>query len=323
MINNPTTSTNHYLQSDAWALSRSKSPWKILDLQIDSETVRVYLRRTPLGLVVHILGYYPDQDHILLLTEALQRRFPRAITCKLETCAPYDKSLERVLIAHGWMPARTTQYTHTIQLDLTKSEAILRSELKKRARNEINRAINNQVKVIEKSPSDVQLEVMYKMLNNTATRKSFNVHDRSFIFTFWRSMREKGKLRLFFAEQHDVTLAGAMIAVSQDGKKAWYKEGASTTSQPGLNAPRYLLWKVALMLKASGIEVFDLGGIPDPATYGHSAMKGVFIFKTAYSPEITRMMPAYELPLNAKYKLWPKLELALRKYAQSRHTNWF
>ncbi len=87
---------------------------------------------------------------------------------------------------------------------------------------------------------------------------------------------------------------------------------------------RLLLFEAAKTLKKEGYKVFDLGGVPDPATYEQSHMRGIFIFKTGFNREIMEMMPAYELPLNKTlYRLWPKLELAYLKQARLRNKRWY
>ena len=269
-------------------------------------------------------GYHVPHNQIKELVNTIKSELPRNVTCKLETCSPYDESLCKALEDQGWVKGRTTQYSHTVQFDLTRPIEVLRAEMKKRARNEINRAVANDVQVIEQTITEASITQMYELLKNTASRKQFSVHDKNFLFTFWQEMAQAGRMRMFFAMHGTQIITAAVIILSQDGKQAWYKEGASVPESNGLNAPRYLLWEIAQALKVDGVESFDLGGVPDPATYESSSMKGIFIFKTAYTAEITRMMPAYELPINkTKYKLWPKTELVLRKLAHLRHNNWY
>ena len=305
-------------------MAREGSVWHSTILQLDETAIRAYDRLSPIGQVVHLPGFSPQLTRIPALTELVRQKFPSAVTCKLETCQPYDGQLAQALQANGWLEARPTQYAYTVMLDLTKSPETLTKELKKRARNELNRARNNGVMVIERTPDDEHLELMYQLLTQTASRKQFSVHDKNFTFAYWRNMRQAGMLRLFFAEHEGLILAAAVVLVGYDGKQAWYKEGASTTEQTNINGARYLIWEIAKSLQAEGVKTFDLGGIPDPATYEASSMKGIYIFKTAYTSETVKMMPAYELPISPmRYKLWPKVELILRKNAQRQLGNWY
>ncbi|GAC1386778.1 MAG: hypothetical protein NVS1B7_3210 [Candidatus Saccharimonadales bacterium] len=317
-------SNNHYLQSEPWAIARDDSPWHSQLIHIANQPVFVYKRKTPIGLVIHIPGLEPKTDNVKDLTEIVKNKFSKAVVCKLETCGPNNEMLANELLQHGWQQGRTTQYAYTVQLDLTKSVDQLKIELKKRARNEINRAMKNDVLVKEQQITPYTLNTMYQLLTATAQRKQFGVHDKDFTLKYWQAMHEATRMRLFFATKGPDILAAAVILISHNGLKAWYKEGASTLLAPTLNAPRYLLWEIALQLKATGIELFDLSGIPDPATYEMSTMHGIYVFKTAYNNTITPMMPAYELPLNQwAYKLWPKTELLLRKLSQARRKNWY
>lgn len=318
------SANNHYLQSEQWALARHGSVWEDQTLMWQQQPLRTYVRNSPIGSIVFIPGFHPLSDDIAEFTQFIKDNYPASVLCKLETCCPYSEELEASLKANGWQCGRTTQYSHTVQFDLTKTPQALLVEMKKRARNEMNRAINNSVTVHELEPTDSALKEMYQLLTSTANRKQFTVHDESFIFTYWGAMREAGMLRLFQATKDKQVLAAAVVLVSKDGQRAWYKEGASTLLEPQLNAPRLLLWEIAQILQKDGIQVFDLGGIPDPDTHEQSRMKGIFTFKTAYSNDITTMMPVYELPLKpTRYKLWPKTELVLKKLAYKKGENWY
>jgi serine/alanine adding enzyme len=319
-----TSLNNHYLQSEQWAVARHGSVWGDQTLVWHDVPLRIYVRSSPLGKVVFIPGFQPPAEDVSDLTAFLRQHYKDAFLCKLEATAPENTQLKEALEQNGWKRGRITQYSHTVQFDLTKPTDVLLKDMKKRARNEMNRARNNGVEALKVEPTDNELDTIYGLLTKTAARKQFSVHDKQFLYTYWRAMRDAGMLRLFQAKKDSQILAAAVIIVSQDGQKAWYKEGGSTQLEPTINAPRLLLWEIAKRLQADGVKTFDLGGIPDPATYERSRMKGIFIFKTAYTPEITKMMPVYELPLKPlKYKFWPKTEVALRKIAQKQGGNWY
>lgn len=318
------STNNHYLQSEQWALAKHGSVWQDQTLVWQDQPLRTYVRSSPIGRIVFIPGFNPSPKSIADLTKILSTEYKSAVLCKLETCAPKNSELSSMLSENGWIKGRTTQYSHTVQFDLTKSAETLLKEMKKRARNEMNRAVNNGVFIRQLEVTEDELENMYKLLTSTASRKQFTVHDKHFLLTYWRAMHDAGMLRLFRAELNGQTLAQAVILVSKDGDRAWYKEGASTLFEPHLNAPRLVLWEIAQSLQKDGVKVFDLGGVPNPATHEQSRMKGIFTFKTAYSNNITAMMPVYELPLKPnRYKLWPKTELVLKKLAFKKGENWY
>ncbi len=314
----------HYLQSDSWAKVRERSAWKPGDISLATRTVRYFRRRTPAGSVLFIPGFVPvSLEELKELTEKVKKVRGNNICCKLESCTAHNDDLVRMFEQAGWKPARITQYEYTVRIDLRQSVEALRAGMKKRARNELNRATKDGVQVEEVDPTTDNLETMYALLRDTSKRKDFSIRNKTFVMKFWESFRQAGQLKLFFAKHDNDVIAGAIVVTDATGTMAWYKDGASVTSKAAHYGPRLLLWEIAKNLKQGGYTTFDLGGIPNPADYERSRMKGIYIFKTAYTRDVTHMMPAYELPLSSSYKVWPKLELAYRKLYFAMSKLWY
>lgn len=317
-------SINHYLQSDEWASAKSKSSWKSRVLLIsDNKNIRIYKRPTPGGSVLYVPGFNPkSQKDIIDLTKSIKLIKGVRLVTKIEPCSAYNQQTVDWFLQHGWVKAKNIQYSHTIFLDLSKPENQLLSEMKSRARRDINLSARRGVVVESVEPTDENMKVMYQLLRTTSKRKKFSVKDKEQVMSFWKEFRKSNKLKMFFAMHEYDILAAAVII--HNGQTAWYKEGASMTHKSNLCAPRLLLWEIAKSLRKEGFTEFDLSGIPDPETYEKSKMKGLYIFKSGYAQECVEMMPAFELPhYDLTYKVWPMAEKSIIKTYQAFSKVWY
>jgi lipid II:glycine glycyltransferase (peptidoglycan interpeptide bridge formation enzyme) len=140
--------------------------------------------------------------------------------------------------------------------------------------------------------------------------------------TYLKKFAEAKQLKLFFAYHDDELLAGSIILTN--GDQAWNKDGGSTRTKANLMAPRLVQWEAMKALKKLGVKEYDLGGIPNPVNHQGSSIPGIYIFKSGFSKEYSTLMPTLELPLSARYKLWPKAEKQwLRIYNLFAHNLWW
>jgi lipid II:glycine glycyltransferase (peptidoglycan interpeptide bridge formation enzyme) len=314
----------HFLQSEQWRDAKKLTGWQEHSVHAAGKELRYFRRLTPAGAVLYMPGIPMDKNVLADLTAHLTEKRRRNLVLKLETCTVYDESLVQLFERHGWRPSRNIQYAFTVRMGLRNGKDAVFADMKRRARNEIRRAVSEGVRIEEVSPTDEQLERMYQLLASTSRRKDFTIRDKTFMFTLWQAFRDAGKLRLFFAVHDKDILAGATILTDDTHSFAWYKDGASTTEKSNLYGARLMLWEIAQKLCDDGYKMFDLGGIPNPDSFMESHMKGIYIFKSGFNKEVTRMMPAYELPLSRfSYKLWPKLELVYLKLYKTFNRMWY
>lgn len=297
--------SDHYLQSDAWAGLRAANGWQVLNLEVSTGRVNAYRKASPLGGVVYVPGYMPaDAKDLATLATQLKGN----ITCKLEPCVPLNETKSAMIKNAGWKLARHVQYEHTVCLDLSQTADELWMSLKPRARQEINYAKRDGVKVVESDYSDKDLDIMHSLLLDTSQRKSFGIRERQAVMNYWQTFHKAGRLKIYFAKHDGKVIAGGVF-ITDSKETIWYKDAGSLPAYSKLFGPRLLLWQAALDFQKAGYKTFDLGGIPSPDRYESSPMKGIYIFKTAFAREVTPMMPTFELPLKKlRHTLWSKAE---------------
>lgn len=223
---------------------------------------------------------------------------------------------------NGWQLANSVQHRSTVVVDLDKSEQTILASMKKRARYEIRVAERNNV-VVKKVPiTDKQLDILANLMEETARRTGAYFRDKSYVNRYWNTFNRSKNASLYFAWHDKTLLAGAFVITI--GKNAWYKDGGSVRDKSELFGPRYLQWEIMKDLHSRGIKQYDLSGIPAKQDVATSSLKGLYTFKTGFSNDSVRMMPALELAFGKRYRLWPKAEHQfLRLYSGLRKDFWY
>ena len=313
----------HYMQTRAWADIKAAFGWKSDIVELGHANIVVYKRSVPgVGKLVYIPGATttnPDG-----LTEVLRKRYAKkAFAARLELNQLYDERLVSRYEALGWRSIQKhVQYRHTVTVDLSQPEDDIWMSFKSRGRYEVLQAQKAGVIIEQAEPTADNLKKMYELMQVTSARNKFFIRDTKFTMAYWYKFAADNNLKLFFATHEGDVLAGAIVLIS--GKLAWYKDGGSVRIKSNLMAPRLMQWEIMKALKQEGINTYDLGGIPAPENHKDSSMHGIYVFKSAYSKETVTLMPTLELPLSARYALWPKAEKQwLRVYNLFAHNLWW
>lgn len=314
------------MQTETWVAIKKTYGWNSDTLKIKDTDVISYKRMIPgLGKLAYIPGLAGlNTVDIADFTHIIKDTYKRGVfAARLELNEPYNEPLLAEFKKSGWKHANShVQYRHTIVIDLTKALDDIWMNFKSRGRYEVLQAQKAGVEIKDIELTDDNLNKMYDLMQITSTRNKFFIRDKQFTMDYWRAFGDVGKLKLFFAYHNSELLAGTVVILI--GTSAWNKDGGSTRDKANLMAPRLMQWEIMKKLKREGVSTYDLGGIPSPDSYSSSTIPGIYIFKSAFSKDTHTLMPTLELPLNAKYSLWPKAEKQwLRVYNLFAHNLWW
>lgn len=221
-------------------------------------------------------------------TEALFWRFDPYFPVKKDWLQtdPYE-SINTFPATQNYQP------TDTLEIDLTKLDNQILSEMKRKGRYNINLARKKGVKVIAIPGNEVtekDLNDFWNLNNETTSRDSFSGHQKKYYWNFCHKLIKQTGLKpvstsyatLFFAEAED----GRHIATAINthcGKKAIYYFGASTSdpNYRNLMAPYLLQWEMMQYARKQGCTSYNFLGIapenePDHPYAGISDFKWKF-----------------------------------------------
>jgi lipid II:glycine glycyltransferase (peptidoglycan interpeptide bridge formation enzyme) len=236
----------------------------------------------------------------------LRAGVPSAFVVRVESeIEETDNSAEH-LAAAGLVksPADIQINRATVVVDLRPAAEDLLASFKAKTRYNIRLAERKEVVVQAVEASQTNLDLLYDMMAATRDRAGFYLRPRQYYQGYWRLLAERGQGQLFLASFAGQPLAAAFATFL--GKKSWFKDGGSFRTEQQ-RMPSYLLqWEMMLLLKARGVESYDLVGVPprDRMTPDHSLFSLVQ-FKTGFSDAITQYIGTWDIPLQpATYRRW-------------------
>jgi len=152
------------------------------------------------------------------------------------------------------------QPPRTVLVDLTPSPDEILAKMKSKARYNIRLAGRKDV-IVREGGSDADFGIFARLMQATATRDGFAVHDPIYYRTAYEFFAPRGEMALFIAEFEGLPLAA--IIVSAIGDKAIYLYGASGNEERRRMPTYALQWAAMQWAKERGCVSYDLWGVPD------------------------------------------------------------
>lgn len=301
----------HFLQSWGWGEFKRKFGWDVTRVAAEGSTAPAtaqILMRRKAGVSV---GYiprgpvHPSQEEGIRLWQAIGRevRRQRALFVIVETNEALPVGLEQAArLTTG--PAHI-QPARTVKVPLLDDESLLK-QMHQKTRYNVRLAQRRGVVVRRAAPDQAGVDAFYALMQDTAQRNDFGVHDRRYYDEFLRIFGDKAAL--LFAEIEGRPVAG-VIAVCF-GDEAIYMYGASSTKDRAHGAGFFIQYEAMCWARDQGCKVYDLWGIPavDPSTThvdngdriaGTSGndWRGLYEFKTRFGGQIV----SYPAPMERIY----------------------
>ncbi len=247
----------------------------------------LYLNRGPQG---SLTLFWPD-----ILDVAHKHR---CIYIKAEPQWEQNHTHEAELREMGFKKSSfSIQPDTTLLLDLKQSESELLKQMKPKGRYNIKVAqrhgINYRVFTRKDAGVDQALEDFYTMLQDTAKRDHFGVHNRTYYQDFLATLSAHS--RLFLAYKGQTVVAGILAVLFDD--TATYYYGASANESRETMATYGLQWHVITAAKQEGYSTYDFLGIaPENAPKNHP-WRGVTDFKKKFGGSVYSYVGTYHFVL--------------------------
>ncbi|MBT4384492.1 peptidoglycan bridge formation glycyltransferase FemA/FemB family protein [Candidatus Peregrinibacteria bacterium] len=193
---------------------------------------------------------------------------------RVEPGAPVgaDFPLEGRAVKTSYMPQ------NTLLLDLKDDLEGIRKQMAQKGRYNIKQAHKLGIYVKEGGIDD--LDDFYEILEETAERDGFHLHEKDFYKQFFELLGDKARL---FLAHHDHDLLGGIL-VTYFGNTATYYFGASSNKQRQKMAPYAMQWHAIQEAKTHGMKTYDFLGVAPEGDSGH-VLAGVTQFKTRFGGE--------------------------------------
>ncbi len=283
----------HPIQSWAWGQFRQKMGAQVDRFIIEKSAGEVFFYQLP--LLPFTIGHCPkvnfiNQNLIDHLTLLGQKR--KALFIKIEPHLLANQEREKKLIGWGLKRGKEIFSQYTMIVDLTQSKDQLLAGFNSKTRYNIRLAKRKGVKIIEDN-SPAAFRIYWQLTKKTTARQGFYAHNYQYHEKMWQTMSQAGIAHLFRAEFQKETLATWILFKFKDG--LYYPYGASSRKNRQVMPSNLLMWEAILFGKKNGCRQFDLWGTPGPNPKKTDPWYGFHRFKAGYSPEIIKLVGAYDL----------------------------
>ena len=201
---------------------------------------------------------------------------------------------------------------HTVIIDLTKSEEELLANMRRQTRYDVRRAEKLGITVEKYNTGEAFLE-FHHVQDETAKRQHFIPPKLPILLAEHDAFGDNATIYIAKSAENQPIAYGLIIV---NGREADYYEAASTDLNRKLPGAHALIWQAIKVLKAAGVERFNLWGIAPP-NQPHHRYAGVTTFKTGFGGEIVEYVPAHDLIIS-KFKYLPNL-IVERARKKKRH----
>jgi lipid II:glycine glycyltransferase (peptidoglycan interpeptide bridge formation enzyme) len=201
----------------------------------------------------------------------------------------------------------------TLQLDITKTEEEILSQMRKTTRYEIRKAQSLRIKV-ESTINIAAIQQFYDLQLVTAKRQGFIPFSKQFLKEQFRVFAENNMALLYSARHEDKLLAQAFIIFY--GTEAVYHYGASTEAGRKFPAAPLLQWEAIQEAKKRGMNRYNFWGIA-PQTNSSHRFSGLSLFKRGFGGQEVEYLHAQDLVLDKPRYLINFLVEKTRKFVRS------
>jgi lipid II:glycine glycyltransferase (peptidoglycan interpeptide bridge formation enzyme) len=198
----------------------------------------------------------------------------------------------------------------TSQLDLTPSEAMLLSNMRKTTRYEIRRAEKLGISVT-KTTDTAAIGGFHALQLETARRQNFTPFSYPYLSEQFRSFADHGMAMLYSATYQGNLLAQAFMIFY--GSEAVYHYGASTDAGRTYPGAYIIQWAAIRDAKPRGMKRYNFWGVTSPADINHR-FYGVSVFKRGFGGEDVSYLHAQDLVMHpGRYTVNLAVETVRRK----------
>ena len=306
--------SGHLLQSWRWGEFKERHGWQVERVRVDDASKTAFAQvlfkhRGPVSL-----GYIPRgpafsppsaalAHHLFSeIDRACRQRRAISVIVEPDVPLPFPGRYRDAGFVGGPAPI---QPSRTVKVPLLDDDALLK-QMHQKTRYNVRLAQRRGVIATRAVPDESAVNTFFELMNDTAGRNKFGIHDRDYYDDFLRIFGDDAVL--LFAWIDDIPVAGVIAA--RFGDEGIYMYGGSSTRHRAHGAGFFLQFEAMRWARERGCQRYDLWGIPtvDPKTTrleGANRVagsrgddwRGLYEFKIRFGGEVI----GYPAPLERRY----------------------
>ena len=184
------------------------------------------------------------------------------------------------------------------ELDISKREEELLSEMRKTTRYLIKKGLKNQDITIELSRDIKSVEDFNKLYQATVQRHHFVPFSLDYLKKEFKAFEGDDQILVFLGKYKGEVISSAMIIFWQD--MAFYHQGASSQKYAKIPSSYLLQWEAIKEAKKRGAKVYNFWGIAPEGRKNHP-WKGITLFKKGFGGYSRKYLKTYDFIISPKY----------------------
>jgi len=238
-----------------------------------------------------------DASQIKLFVEQIKNiaKENECVFVRVRPQLEFNEFSKNIFAKHGFI--KSPMHLHaafTSQLDITKSEDELLTNMRKATRYEIRKALKLGIKIISTSDPSA-IKNFYNLQLLTAKRQNFVPFSYKFLLEQFKVFSEENKVILYSATFKNKLLAQAFIIFY--GQEAVYHYGASTIDGRKYPGAYLIQWEAIKEAKKRGMKRYNFWGVVSENQTKHR-FYGVSIFKRGFGGKDIQYLPTQDLIIN-------------------------
>lgn len=204
---------------------------------------------------------YGSAQHLSAFFETINCEFPHRFGRKRRFMPEYQSDNKEIKTFNWKEQGNNVDYRSYI-VDLSPDLSILRSNLKQKWRNILNKAEKELLKI----ETDWDLQTLGPVIQGylrDRTQKLYAGPSPHFVMTLAKYAVMTDDCLIMTACDGEYMVAAIMVFIH--GRGATYQIGWTTPTGRNKGAHHLLLWQAIMVLKVRGVTVFDLGGHKEDA----------------------------------------------------------
>ncbi len=293
--------SGHILQSAQWAnfqTSIGRQPY----FSINKDWYWIAYNRQVTGLHYLLATYNPviEKDPVKAL-ESLRVQ-GGDLKCDFVRVEPTGNVSKQDLESLGAHQLADVQPSHTLVLDLTRSEEDLRHDLQSGHRNRINTGEKRGVRVY-KTVDLKTIPVFLRLMHDTADHSKITNHPDWYYEKMAQNLIEQG-IACFYVATVEENPASVSLVFDWGNTRYYAHTGNDQVLNRQYKAAVSCAWQMILDAKSDGKKYFDFWGIAPPEEPNHP-WAGISAFKHGFGGSVVSNIGTYDLVINkSKYAMY-------------------
>lgn len=288
----------HFRQSMMWYQSNAKDHFFVISERGNSLVALSLVRERRIP-IIGVCKYFIERGPVADEAENVSAHLKHLVECLGDTAlwirvSPYVHDDQRTAYAEqieqqGFQLAPPSQYSHTVVVELDKSEEDLWGQLGNHLKRQLKKATRQGISVHRAQTQD-DVSQFIDAYNRFATQRDLQKVPCELSRPLYDVIfQHKQRGGIWFAEQENQILAGVAVLVS--GKRAVFEWGYSSLDERTryLPASHCLHWEVINWAKEQGLTYYDLGGYNGAQGEDY----GLNRFKLEFSRQRQIFLPEY------------------------------